>query len=88
MKETLQLEISELYEMKRMIETPTFQKYIAKPLKAERDKLRTSFFSDSLKHSWRKGGKQEGIELCMKLLEAVNVDLNNKKFELEQLDIS
>lgn len=81
--ETLQEEINELMTMHNYIESAVFQKYFAKPMKEERDKLRTAFFSDSLKESWRKGGKQEGIKFCMKLIEQVNTDLNNKLREVE-----
>lgn len=80
---TLQDEVNELLEVSMMIQNPFFQKYFAKPMKEERDKLRTAFFSDSLKESWRKGGKQEGIKVWMTLVEQVHVDLNNKKQELE-----
>lgn len=80
--ETLQNEVNELIEMEMMIQNPLFQKYFAKPMKEERDKLRTAFFSDSLKESWRKGGKQEGIKLWMSLVENIHADLKNKKNEL------
>ncbi len=80
---TLQAEIEELMAIHNMIETKVFQKYLAKPMKEERDKLRTAFFSDSLKDSWRKGGKQEGIQVFMKLIENVHLDLKNKLAELE-----
>lgn len=86
MKETtLQEELAELVAIANMIENPLFQKYIAKPMKEERDKLRTAFFSDSLKESWRKGGKQEGIKVFMDLVEGIHTDLNNKKNEYEAL---
>lgn len=80
---TLQEEVNELREMQMMIQNPLFQKYFAKPMKEERDKLRTDFFSDDLKESWRKGGKQEGIKVWMDLVEQIHVDLTNKKEELE-----
>ena len=88
MKETLQKEISELMEMKEMIQSELFQKYIAKPMKAERDRLRTAFFSDSLKESWRKGGKQEGIKLFMDIIESIHTDLKNKTYEYDTLEDS
>lgn len=81
---TLQEEVNELLEVSMMIQNPLFQKYFAKPMKEERDKLRTAFFSDSLKESWRKGGKQEGIKLWMTLVEQVHTDLNNKKLEVSE----
>ena len=80
---TLQESVNELMAMHNLIESKVFQKYLYKPMKEERDKLRTAFFSDSLKESWRKGGKQEGIKLFMTLVENVNMDLNNQLKELE-----
>lgn len=66
-----------------MISSPTFQKYFSKPMKEERDKLRTAFFSDTLKDSWRKGGKQEGIKVFMDIVQNIHADLKNKLSELE-----
>lgn len=80
---TIQEEIDELMAMHNLIESKVFQKYLYKPMKEERDKLRTAFFSDSLKDSWRKGGKQEGIKIFMTLVENVNMDLTNKLKEIE-----
>jgi len=84
---TLTAEIAELMTMHNTIQSEVFQKYLARPMKAERDKLRTAFFSDSLKESWRKGGKQEGITLFMKLVENIHSDLNNK-IEEQRIDDS
>lgn len=78
MEKTLQAEIGELLTVKEMIQTELFQRYFAKPMKEERDKLRTAFFSDSLKESWRKGGKQEGIECFFKIVEGVHQELKDK----------
>ncbi len=83
---TLKDEVAELMAIKNMVQTEVFQKYFAKPMKEERDKLRTDFFSDDLKESWRKGGKQEGIQFWMSLVEQANVDLKNKLEELETLE--
>lgn len=83
MEKTLQEEVAELVAIANLIENPLFQKYLAKPMKEERDKLRTAFFSDSLKEAWRKGGKQEGIQVFMKLIENIHTDLRNKRNELE-----
>ncbi len=83
MEQTLRDELDELVAMHNIIETKVFQKFLAKPMKEERDKLRTAFFSDTLKESWRKGGKQEGIKLFMTLVENVNLDLKNKLAEIE-----
>lgn len=70
-------ELEELREVQRIVESDVFQNYFAKPMKEERDKLRTAFFSDSLKESWRKGGKQEGIKFWMELVEQAHTDLKN-----------
>lgn len=80
---TLQEEVNELIFVQNMVQDPLFQKYFSKPMKEERDKLRTDFFSDDLKESWRKGGKQEGIKVWMDIVEQIYIDLNNKKAELE-----
>lgn len=85
-QQTLQTEIEELTAMHNMIETKVFQKYLAKPLKEERDKLRTAFFSDSIKESWRKGGKQEGLTFMMKLLENIHNDLRDKLHEKKEYE--
>ena len=75
---TLKEEIDELMAVHNIVQSAVFQKYFAKPMKEERDKLRTDFFSDDLKESWRKGGKQEGIQFWMSLVEQAHTDLKNK----------
>lgn len=86
--QTLQDEIAELMTLHNYIESEVFQKYLVKPMTEERNKLRTAFFSDSLKESWRKGGRQEGIKFWMNLVEQVNVDLKNKLEEQKIEDSS
>lgn len=81
--QTLQEEIAELMTMHNTIQSAVFQKYLMKPMKEERDKLRTAFFSDSLKEQWRKGGKQEGINVFLNLIENIHSDLKNKLQEVE-----
>ena len=85
-KETLQNEINELMELKRMIELQSFQERVYKPMVEERNKLRTAFFSDTVKESWRKGGKQEGIKIFLKLIEEIPNDLKNKMDEFNSLE--
>jgi hypothetical protein len=85
-RKELQSEVETLIGLKHLIESEEFQKHFAKPMKAERDKLRTAFFSDSLKESWRKGGKQEGIKLFMDLVAQIPIDLKNKKYELDNFE--
>lgn len=83
---TTQQEIDELLAAKVMIESELFQKFFAKPLKEKRDALRTAFFSDSLKESWRKGGKQEGLNEFFDILRWVPSELKSKIHELENSD--
>lgn len=80
---TLRKKLEELYELKRLIESEEFQKYLAKPLREKQSKLKTDFFSDSLKDSWRKGGKYEGIQEFFKILKEIDNDIKNTKYELE-----
>lgn len=80
---TLQQRAEELVSLTNMIQSELFQEYIARPMKAERDKLRTAFFSDTLKDAWRKGGKQEGIELFMKLIENIHIERKDVLREIE-----
>lgn len=80
---TLQKQLEELYELKRMIESEVFQAYLCQPLREQQDKLRLNFFSDSLKDSWRKGGKFEGIQEFFNLLK-IDTDIKNLKDEIEQ----
>lgn len=77
-------ELEKLYELKGNIESEAFQEYICKPLRKEQDRLHLNFFSDSLKESWKKGGKHEGIELFFKQLEYVNTRIEDLKIEIEQ----
>jgi hypothetical protein len=79
--DTLQ-ELNELREVKRMIESDLFQKYFAKPLRDREDEIKNNFFSDSLRESWRKGGRKEGIEEFFKILKQINREYKNKKFDI------
>lgn len=79
----MQEELNKLYELKGNIESEAFQEYLCKPLRKEQDKLHLNFFSDSIKDSWRKGGKFEGIQMFFKLLEQVNSRIEDLKDELE-----
>lgn len=86
MDPTLQTEIDELVMMRDLIDSEVFQKFIAKPMSRAKKKLTSEphdFFVNDVKESWRKGGKLEGIEVYMKLVEGIHVDLKNKLHELE-----
>ena len=80
---TLQEELEELIDIKSQIESKVFQKYICKPLREKQDSIKTDFYSDSLKESWRKGGNLDGIEEFFSTLRQIDVDFKNKRDELE-----
>lgn len=83
---TLRKKLEELYELKRQIESEEFQKYFAKPLREKQSKLKTDFFSDSLKDSWRKGGKHEGIQEFFEILKQIDTEIKNTKYEIDTTD--
>lgn len=80
---TIKEEFEELLEIRSMIENPAFQKFIVSPLRERQEELRLNFFSDSLKESWRKGGRYEGIEDFFNTLKQIDIQFKNKKFELD-----
>jgi len=85
-RETLQAEIDELVMMRDLISSEIFQKFIAKPMSKAKKEMTASphnFYVESVNESWKKGGKLEGIEIYMKLVEAIHADLKNKIYELE-----
>lgn len=84
--QTLQQKLNELFEIKLQIESPLFQKYLCKPLRDKQGKLKVNFFSDTLKESWRKGGKHEGIEEFFNILKEIDIEIKNTKYEVEQSD--
>lgn len=80
---TIQAELEELFEIKHLIESEVFQKYLCKPLREKQDSIKSDFYSDSLKESWKKGGKIEGIEEFFDILKEINVSITNKRDEIE-----
>lgn len=83
---TLQQKLEELFEIKLQIESPIFQKYLCQPLREKQGNLKVNFFSDTLKDSWRKGGKHEGIEEFFEILKDIDTEIKNTKYEIEQSD--
>ena len=81
---TTKEQFEELLEIRTLIENPTFQKFIVQPLREKQTKLKLKFFSDSLKDSWRKGGRYEGIEDFFNILKQIHTDYDNKKYELDR----
>jgi len=80
---TPQEQLAELYELKRYVESRTFQDNIIKPLRKRQDELHLNFFSDTIKEAWRKGGKYEGIKEFFSILKDIDNDIKNLKYELE-----
>jgi hypothetical protein len=77
-------ELNQLYELRAAIESEIFQKMVCQPLRKEQESLRLKFFSDSLKDSWKKGGKYQGIEEFFKSLKHINTRI--KDLQLEDSD--
>lgn len=82
MDETLRKQYEELSTLKSWIQTDEFQKYLAKPMREYEKEQKNNFFSDSLKESWRKGGRVEATQHFFSLLEQIEVDLKNVRHEL------
>lgn len=61
-------DFDELFELQTIVESEVFQKHIAEPMKKFIKEQRNSFFSDSLKESWRKGGRVEGARELFRIL--------------------
>lgn len=80
---TLQQELEELINVKNLIESSEFQKFFVAPMREKQNELRVSFFSDSLKDAWRKGGRMEGLKEFFEILKQIDVDYRNKKDEFE-----
>lgn len=81
---TLQEKLQELFEVKVMIESKLFQEYFCQPLRDKQGKLKVNFFSDSLKDSWRKGGRHEGIQEFFEILKQIDTDIKNTKYEMDK----
>lgn len=82
MDRTLQVKREELIVLKEYVSSEIFQKYVCKPMR-EYQKLQTNdFFSDSLKESWRKGGRVEATKHFFNLLGQIETDLKNVQHEL------
>lgn len=64
-------EQGELLDLARIVQGKVFQKQFTEPLEKYKQKQRQNFFSDSLKDSWRKGGRVEGINMFFTRLKSV-----------------
>lgn len=83
---TLQERLDKLVAINNMIQSEVFQEFIARPMTEEKNKRvrgPANYFNETLKESWRKGGQLEGIELYMKLIENIHLDLKDALREIE-----
>lgn len=80
---TLEEELAELYELKRYIETRTFQENIIKPIKEEIGKLKDAYDCTSLRELSEVKGKKWGLNKILKVLRYIDTDIRNKKSELD-----
>lgn len=83
MHNKLKQEYDELLDIRTVIENSNFQKYIVERMRKYQDNQRNNFFSDSLKESWRKGGRVEAVKFFFENLKQIDVDFKNKRDELE-----
>lgn len=81
---TLQEELAELYELKRYIESKTFQVNLVEPIKREIDNLKPAYQCESLRELATLKGRYQGLKFFMSLLKQVDTDIKNKKYEVEQ----
>jgi hypothetical protein len=80
---TLQQELDELYDLKAKIESHSFQKHIMKPLYEEIDSLKASYQCESLRELATLKGKNQGLRFLINRLKEIDVELKNKRYELE-----
>lgn len=82
----LKQELDELWALKQKIESQEFQKYLVKPIYDELNKLKGAYECESLRELNTLKGKKQGLMFFIGLLKQVDLDLKNKKYELEQLE--
>lgn len=76
-------ELAELQAIKEMIESDVFKKFLIKPIKEEKDALSVKFFPKDLKDSYRIGGKAEGLQFFVDLLEDIDSVYRNVLYEVK-----
>lgn len=83
---SLKEEFNELWDLKLKIESQNFQKYIMKPLYAEIDRLKDAYDCKSLTELATLKGKAQGLKTIIGILKQVDLDIKNKKFELDNTE--
>ena len=79
----LKEELDELWDLKLKIESQGFQKHIMKPLYEELDSLKPAYDCQTLRELATLKGKRQGLKQLIEILQQVDVDIRNKKDELE-----
>jgi len=82
----LQEEYNKLLELKGNIESEAFQEKIMQPLFKELEKQKNAYDCESLRELSVVKGKKQGLTFIIKLLKQVEIDLNNKKNEIDDSD--
>lgn len=79
----LQLELNELLELKGMIGSDVFQKFFFTPIKKELDNLKSAYDCQTLNELNRLKGRKDGLELFFNVIERIDTDIANKKYEID-----
>ena len=86
MDKALHQKHAELFEIKKIIETREFQKYIAEPMKKYQDSLAKSYDCKTLNELATLKGKKKGSDKFFETLKEINNDFKNTSFEIESSD--
>ena len=73
--------LEELIDAKAHIESPTFQKFIVKPIKDEITKMKGAYDCESLRELQTLKGKKQGLMFFMKLLKGIEKDYQNAMYD-------
>lgn len=79
-----QKELELLIELQWALKGETFKKYLLEPIEEYKQKQKNNFFSDSLKDSWRKGGRAEAVDELLKQLQIIDEEVERLRSEIEQ----
>lgn len=86
MMDDLKLELEELNDLKGMVNSDTFRKYILEPMQKEVDELKPAYDCDTLRQLNTLKGKEQGLRTFFSLIENIDTRINNKQLEINQLD--
>lgn len=84
----LKLELEALNNLKGMVHSDTFKKFILDPMTAELNGLKSAYDCDSLKQLYTVKGKKQGMETFFSLIENIDTKIENKNQDIKQLESS